>query len=175
MVQYEAVAYCLIILYKDRFDYMIKDYLYVFLCSMLPIVELRGAIPIATALNMPWWAAFSVSVIGNMLPIPFIMLFIRRILKWMKKIKYLDKMAVRLEEKAKKNTNKIMKYESIGLCIFVAIPLPGTGGWTGALVAAMLNMRLKYALPSIFAGIIIAGFIVTGVSYGFLHLLSFLV
>ncbi|MBE6631392.1 MAG: small multi-drug export protein [Ruminococcaceae bacterium] len=154
---------------------MIKDYLYVLICSVLPVVELRGAIPIAAALNIPWWAAYLVAVVGNMLPIPFIMLFIRRILKWMKKVKHLDKIALWLEEKAAKNSNKVMKYESIGLCIFVAIPLPGTGGWTGALVAAMLNMRLKYALPSIFAGILIAGFILTGVSYGFLHLLSFMI
>lgn len=152
----------------------IKDYLYVFFCSMVPLIELRGAIPIGAALNMPWIPNFIISVLGNMLPIPFILLFIRRILAWMKTTKHFHKIAEWLENKAAKNTAKVMKYASFGLTLFVGIPLPGTGAWTGALVAALLDMRMKYSLPSIFAGVVIAAFIMSGISYGFLGFLSFL-
>lgn len=147
----------------------------VFLLSMVPVIELRGAIPLGAFYDLPWWATFIICIVGNMIPIPFIMLFIRKIIGLMKKTRFLSKFAIWLENKAMKNSAKVAKYESLGLMLFVAIPLPGTGGWTGALVAAILNIRMRYALPSIFAGIIIAGFIVTGVSYGFLSLLSFLV
>lgn len=152
----------------------IKDYLYVFFCSMVPLIELRGAIPIGAALDMPWIPNFIISVLGNMLPIPFILLFIRRILSWMKTTKHFHKIAEWLENKAAKNTAKVMKYASFGLTLFVGIPLPGTGAWTGALVAALLDMRMKYSLPSIFAGVVIAAFIMSGISYGFLGFLSFL-
>lgn len=152
----------------------IKDYLYVFFCSMVPLIELRGAIPIGAALEMPWVANFLVSVLGNMVPVPFILLFIRRILAWMKTTKHFAKIALWLEKKAEKNTAKVMKYASFGLTIFVGIPLPGTGAWTGALVAALLDMRMKYSLPSIFAGVVVAAFIMSGISYGFLSFLSFL-
>lgn len=152
----------------------IKDYLYVFFCSMVPLIELRGAIPIGAALEMPWVPNLIISVLGNMLPIPFILLFIRRILAWMKTTKHFHKIAEWLENKAAKNTAKVMKYASFGLTIFVGIPLPGTGAWTGALVAALLDMRMKYSLPSIFAGVVIAAFIMSGISYGFLGFLSFL-
>lgn len=141
---------------------------------MVPLIELRGAIPFGAALGLPWLANFIVCVIGNMLPIPFILLFIRRVLAWMKTTKAFSKIALWLEEKANKNTAKVMKYATFGLMIFVGIPLPGTGAWTGALVAALLNMRMKYSLPSIFAGVVIAAFIMSGISYGFLSFLSFL-
>lgn len=152
----------------------IEHYLYVFFCSMVPLIELRGAIPIGAALGLPWLANFTVSVIGNMVPVPFILLFIRHILAWMKTTKAFSKIALWVEEKGKKNTVKVMKYASFGLMLFVGIPLPGTGAWTGALAAALLNMRMKYSLPSIFAGVIIAAFIMSGISYGFLSFLSFL-
>ncbi len=152
----------------------LEHYLYVFFCSMVPLVELRGAIPLGRALNLPWFANFAVCVIGNMLPIPFILLFIRRILAWMKTTKRLSKIALWLEEKAEKNKGKIMKYATFGLMLFVGIPLPGTGAWTGALVASLMNMRMKYSLPSIFAGVVIAAFIMSGIFYGFLSFLSFL-
>lgn len=151
-----------------------KNILYVFLCAMLPVIELRGAIPLGYGLDVPWAVNFITSVLGNFLPVPFILLFIREILKWMKKVPKLAKIAEWVEHKAQKNTDKVMRYASLGLFIFVAIPLPGTGAWTGALVAAMLNMRFKYALPTIFAGVVAAGFVVSGITYGFLGFLSFL-
>ena len=141
---------------------------------MVPLIELRGAIPIGAALGLPWLANFIASIIGNMVPVPFILLFIRHILAWMKKTKAFSKIALWVEEKGKKNSVKVMKYASLGLMLFVGIPLPGTGAWTGALVAALLNMRMKYSLPSIFAGVVLAAFIMSGISYGFLSFLSFL-
>ena len=149
--------------------------MYTFFCSMLPIIELRGSIPLGYGFGLPWELNYIISIIGNFLPVPFILLFIRRILKWMKNVPKLSKVALWLEEKAQKKSVKVLKYASIGLMLFVAVPLPGTGAWTGALVAAVLDMRMKYSLPSIAAGVIVAGFIVTGVCYGFLDFLKFLV
>lgn len=147
--------------------------LYVFVLSMVPVVELRGAIPLGAGLGLPWLLCFLICVVGNMLPVPFILLFIRAVLKWMKKIKYLDKIALWVEAKAHKHSHKVTRYAAWGLVFFVGVPLPGTGAWTGALIAAMLDMRMKYALPSIFAGVLIAGFIMSGASYGFLSALDF--
>lgn len=148
--------------------------LYVFLCSMVPIIELRGAIPLGTGLGLPWFINLPLSVIGNFLPVPFILLFIRSLLSWMKKVRFLSSAACWLEKKAHKQSTKVLQRASLGLFIFVAIPLPGTGAWTGALIASLLDMRMKYALPSIFAGVMVAGLIVTGISYGVLGFLSFL-
>lgn len=142
------------------------DHLWVFFISMFPIVELRGAIPVGAAMGLPLWSNYLMSVVGNFLPVPFILLFIRRILSWMKTTRHFAKIALWLEEKAEKNTAKVMKYATFGLFLFVAIPLPGTGAWTGALVAALVNMRMKYALPSILLGVLAAGVIMSLASYG---------
>ena len=145
----------------------------VFFCSMIPIIELRGAIPLGAALGLPWWQSYLFAVLGNMLPVPFILLFIRHILGWMKKIARLAPIALWLEEKAQRGTAKVQKYASLGLFLFVAIPLPGTGAWTGALVAALMNMRMKYALPSILCGVLVAGVIMALASYGLVAGLGF--
>ncbi len=142
------------------------DHLWVFFISMLPIVELRGAIPAGALLGLPLWSNYLVSVVGNFLPVPFILLFIRRILAWMKTTKRLAGIALWLEEKAQKKSDQVMRYASLGLFLFVAIPLPGTGAWTGALIASLLDMRMKYALPSIFLGVVSAGVIMSLASYG---------
>ncbi len=152
----------------------LQDYLKVFFCSMIPIIELRGSIPMGATLQLPMIPTFLLSVVGNMLPVPFILLFIRHVLKWMNGVRHLDKVALWVEKKAQKNTVKVQRFATFGLVLFVGIPLPGTGAWTGALVAAFLDMRLKYSLPSIFCGVLIAGVIMTLVSYGFLSFLSFL-
>ena len=123
----------------------LKNYLWVFFLSMVPVLELRAAIPIGATLGLEWVANYLICVIGNMIPVPIILLFVRHVLEWMKKIPRLDKIALWVENKAQKNTPKVQKYASLGLLIFVALPLPGTGAWTGALVAAMLDMRMKYA------------------------------
>ncbi len=144
----------------------ILNHLYVLLISMVPIIELRGAIPVGAVMGLPWWSNYLMAVIGNCLPVPVILLCIRRVLAWMKTTKRLAGIALWLEKKGARGSEKIMRYASLGLMLFVAIPLPGTGAWTGALAAALLNMRMKYALPSIVAGVLIAGAIMTLASYG---------
>ena len=139
--------------------------LWAFLISMVPVIELRGALPVAlaTGVNLP--LAMVLTIVGNMLPIPFILLFIRPIFKWLKNLKPFRKLVHRLEEKAMGKSDKIMKSNFWGLMIFVAIPLPGTGAWTGALIAALLDMRLKRALPAIALGVVVASVIVATAYY----------
>lgn len=135
--------------------------------SMVPLIELRGAIPIATGMELSPWVAIPVAMVGNLIPIPFIILFIKKIFAWMRKISpKLNHVVDKLEAKAEKNKAKVLKYAFWGLALFVGIPLPGTGAWTGALVAAMLDMPLKKAFPSIVLGVLIAGIIISSISYG---------
>ncbi len=136
--------------------------------SMVPIVELRGGIPFGVALGLSHWAAWLAAVVGNMIPLPFIVVYIRRIFQWLRKnFPSLNRMIEKLERKAHLKGRKVTKYKYLGLAIFVAIPLPGTGGWTGALVAAFLDMPLRKALPALFTGVLVAGFLVTGITFGF--------
>lgn len=153
---------------------ILKEYLYVFLCAMVPLIELRGSVIIGAGMGMPWFANLVLSVIGNMLPVPFILLFIRRILAWMHKTKHFKRIAEWLEIKAHSKSARVLRYASLGLVLFVGIPLPGTGAWTGALIAALLDMRMKYSLPAIFAGVCLAGVIMCCASYGMVSFLAFL-
>ena len=138
-----------------------------FFISMLPVVELRAGLPYGIALGLPYPVALAAAVLGNMLPAPFIILFIRRIFAWLRGIlPKCDAMISRLEEKAHIKGAVVRRYSTIGLCILVAIPLPGTGAWTGALVAALLDLRLKNAIPAIFLGVIIAACIMTAITFG---------
>lgn len=138
-----------------------------FLISMVPIIELRGAIPVATGMGLSPWVAIPVAMIGNILPVPFIILFIKKIFAWMRKASpKLNGIVDRMEAKADKNKDKVLRYAFWGLVLFVAIPLPGTGAWTGALIAAMLDMPLKKAFPSILLGVVGAGVIISFISYG---------
>ncbi len=139
--------------------------LWAFLISMVPVIELRGALPVALASGVSLPLAIFLTVAGNLLPIPFILLFIRPIFKWFKKLGSLRNFVQKLEERAFKKSDSIAKSNFWGLMIFVAIPLPGTGAWTGALIAALLDMRLKYALPAIALGVLIASFIVSAAYY----------
>ncbi|MBE6640034.1 MAG: small multidrug export protein [Ruminococcaceae bacterium] len=156
----------------DTFE--LWDVIYTFLLSMVPVIELRGAIPLGAGLGLPWYINYIVCVVGNFLPVPFILLFIRAVLNWMKKVPKLDKIALWLEERAAKNSDRVSKYATWGLMLFVAIPLPGTGAWTGSLVAALLEMRLKHSLLSVFFGVLVAGVIVSLIAYGALGFLNFL-
>ena len=138
-----------------------------FIISMVPVVELRGAIPIATSRGLQPSVAIITAIVGNLLPIPFIILFIKRIFAWMRRVNpKLNGVVDRMERKADKNKEKVLKYAFWGLVLFVAIPLPGTGAWTGALVAAMLDMPLKKAFPAIVTGVVIAGIVIAVLSYG---------
>ncbi|MBD9283042.1 MAG: small multidrug export protein [Clostridiales bacterium] len=141
---------------------------------MVPVVELRGAIPFGVVRGLNLWTAIIASVLGNLVPVPFIILFIRRIFAWMRAhMPKLDGLVTRMEKKAEKNRAAVEKYAFWGLAILVAIPLPGTGAWTGALVAAMMEMRLKRAFPAIVIGVVIAGVIVSIVTYGAQAIFSF--
>ena len=151
-----------------------KDILLTFLVAMVPVVELRGAIPFGVVRGLNLWTAIIASVLGNLVPVPFIILFIRRIFAWMRAhMPKLDGLVTRMEKKADKNRAAVEKYAFWGLAILVAIPLPGTGAWTGALVAAMMEMRLKRAFPAIVIGVVIAGVIVSVVTYGAQAIFSF--
>lgn len=121
--------------------------------AMMPILEIRGAIPVGVASGLDPWLAFAVGFVGNMLPIPILILLTRKIIEWLKKYNMLVKLTAWLENKGSKGAQKVQKYSFWGLFILVAIPLPGTGAWTGALVASLLDMRLKRALPAIAMGV----------------------
>lgn len=137
------------------------------LISMLPVVELRGGLPAGVALGLPIPLSFAASLLGNMLPVPFVILFARPVFQWVRAhIPALGSFVTKLERRAYAKSKNVKKYETWGLLIFVAIPLPGTGAWTGALIASVLNMRLKRAVPVIFLGVIIAGSIMTVLTYG---------
>lgn len=141
--------------------------LIIFLVSMMPILELRGGILAASLLGVDWLRAMTICFVGTILPIPFILLFIRQILEWLKNTRFV-KLVHRIEAKAEQKSKSIEKYKTFGLFLFVAIPLPGTGAWTGALVAALLNMRFKHAMLSITLGTSTADVIMVVLSYGLL-------
>ena len=149
-------------------------YLYTFFISMLPIIELRGAIPVGAASGLPWYINYLLCCVGNMLPVPVILFFVEYVLNFMKQVKHLDRIAYWVEEKAEKYKGQVTKYATWGLLLFVAVPLPGTGAWTGSLVAAFIKMKKKTAFFSVLGGVLIAGVIITLISYGVLGFLSFL-
>ena len=138
--------------------------------SMIPLLELRGSIVIAGGiLKLPFIQTFIAAVIGNMIPIPFILLFIKKIFDWMKKVECLKKIPTKIEEKAMKKSEQIEKYGYLGLCLFVAIPLPGTGAWTGSLLAVLFGLKPSKSLFVVFLGVIIAGFIMSVLSFGLIQ------
>lgn len=141
-----------------------------FLISMIPLLELRGSIIVAgSILRLPFVETFIAAVIGNMLPIPFILLFIEKIFGWMKKVNGLRKFPEWIEAKAMKKSEQIEKYGYLGLFLFVAIPLPGTGAWTGSLLAVLFGMKPKKSLLFIFLGVLTAGLIMSLVSFGVIN------
>lgn len=149
------------------FSEIIPAELTVFLLSMMPIIELRGGIVAAKLLHLELLPAMIICFIGTILPTPFILLFIQKIFDWMRNTR-LVKLVNRLEEKGRSKFTQIEKYETFGLLIFVAIPLPGTGAWTGSLVAALMKMPFKNAMISVVGGTLIADIIMCLFSYGLL-------
>ena len=154
------------------FQGAIPKELIIFIISMFPIVELRGGMIAAKLLDVELIKAFVICYIGNILPIPFILLFIRRIFEFLKKFKITGKLINKLETSSMRKSEKVKKGSKWGLLTFVAIPLPGTGGWTGALIAALLDMRIKISFPVIALGVLIANLIMSVFSYGFLGVLG---
>ena len=149
-------------------DTMAGEFTLTVLVSMLPVVELRGGIPFGVAAGLPVWAAFAAAVIGNLIPVPFIIVYIRRVLQWTReRFPKLNSMVDALERKAHLKGEKVSKYKYLGLIILVAIPLPGTGAWTGSLAAAFLDMPLRRAIPSIIAGVLLAGLAISLLAHGF--------
>ncbi|MBA7709701.1 hypothetical protein ES703_118623 [subsurface metagenome] len=139
--------------------------LVVLIISALPIFELRGAIPVAINLfHFSWYYALPLAIIGNLLPVPFILLFLESISKWLSKIDFFDRFLHWLFEHTRRRGKIIGKYERIGLVLFVAIPLPVTGAWTGSLLAVLFGLKFRHAFLSIFIGVCIAGIIVTCLS-----------
>ena len=146
--------------------------LIVFLISMFPILELRGGLIGASILGIPYMKGIVICILGNMIPIPFILLFITPIFTWMKKQKIFRPMVEKLEKKSMGKSEKIQKYEFWGLLLFVGIPLPGTGAWTGALIASLLDVDKKKAILAIYSGLFLATAIMCFVVYTIPWLLS---
>ena len=144
----------------------LPHFLWIIFLSMLPLAEQRVAIPVAIGYNFSPAAAFALGVIGNMLPIPFIFLFIRPLFRRLRHLRFIKPIIERLEAKARGNSTRMIKYRFWGLALFVAIPLPGTGAWTGAFIASFLDMRFKHALPAIFIGVLISGLLITLIATG---------
>lgn len=143
------------------------NWLVISLVSMIPLLELRGSILVAgILLQMKWLPMYVAAVIGNMIPIPFILLFIKAIFNFMRRIKGISKFPEWCEKKALKHSDKIEKYGYFGLFLFVAIPLPGTGAWTGSLAAVLFGLDFKKSLMAVFCGVLTAGLIMSAFAYG---------
>ena len=143
---------------------------------MVPLIELRGAIPYGLALGLDPFFTYALSIIGNCLPVPFILFFIKKILGWMQgcSLPFFRRVATFVIEKGRRGFHKVQRYAILGLFLFVAIPLPGTGAWTGSLIAALLDMKKRHAFPSIFLGVLTAGVIMSLITGGVLAGLSWL-
>ena len=147
------------------------EFCYTLMFSMLPIVELRGGIPLGVGMGLPLPLAVTAAVIGNMLPVPFIILFIRRIYLWLqRRIPPLRGLLGRLERRVEEKKDLVLRYQFWGLLLLVAVPLPGTGAWTGAMVAAVMDLRIKRAVPAIFGGVLLAAAVVTAITMGIFSL-----
>ncbi len=151
------------------FSSTIPAELTVFLLSLMPIIELRGGILAAKLLHLELWPAFFICFVGTILPTPFILLFINKIFDWMRNTRFV-KLVDRLEAKGRSKFDKINRYKTLGLLIFVAVPLPGTGAWTGSLAAALMKMDFRSAMISVIGGTLVADIIMCVLSYGVLGL-----
>ncbi len=144
-----------------------KAILWTVLVAMIPVIELRGAIPIGMSQGLTFWTAFFWGVVGNLLPVPFLIFFVRKVFSFLKAhFPGLRSFVERLEARGIEKGKNLTRFEWLGLMLLVAIPLPGTGAWTGCLVAAMLDIRIKRALSAILVGVIVAGLVVSFVTYG---------
>ncbi len=159
--------------FVDNLGGVLPEEIIVFFISMLPVLELRGGLIAAKLMGVTFWKAFILCYIGNMIPIPFILKFIRVIFNVLKKNKHIEKAITKLEIRSIRKGEKVKKYREWGLLLFVAVPLPGTGGWTGALIADLLDIRMKKSLPLIALGVLIAGLIMSALSYGLFGLFGF--
>lgn len=148
-----------------------SKYLIIFIISLMPILELRGGLIAASILDLPMWTSFIICFIGNIIPIPFILWLINPIFRQMRKLKRLGAVVTWCEEKAHSKKEKIEKLQYLGLFLFVGIPLPGTGAWTGCLIAALLDLDKKKSMLAAILGVVLAGIIMLIFSYGLLGVL----
>ena len=156
----------------DFFKDTIPSELIVFVISLFPILELRGGMIAAKLLDVEFVKAFFICYVGNILPLPFILLFIRKIFQFLKRFDKIGKLIEKLEIRSMRKSESVKKYRLWGLFAFVAIPLPGTGGWTGSLIAALLDMRISHSFPVIAVGVLVANIIMSIFSYGLLGALG---
>ncbi|MDO4941909.1 MAG: small multi-drug export protein [Lachnospiraceae bacterium] len=158
----------LVLWYQSSLGHFLPKELFVFFVSMLPLIELRGGVVVATLLKIPLIKANIICIIGNIIPIPFILLFIKKIFEFMKKHNILSGLVYKLEARAEKKSSGVEKGEFIFLLLFVGVPLPGTGAWTGSLIASLLEFDIKKASLAILLGVLMATVIMDIVSYGVL-------
>ena len=154
--------------FTENLSQYISEEMVVFIISMIPILELRGGLLAASLLKIPAMTAIPICILGNIIPIPFILLFIRKIFKLLKKTKLFRSLIEKLENRAMGKSDQIKRYEFWGLLLFVGIPLPGTGAWTGSLIASLLEIDIKKSSLAILGGIVMATVIMYVVSYGLL-------
>lgn len=143
-----------------------------FIVSMLPLIELRGAVPLGLASGMPWFEVLPICYLGNLLPIPFVMMFGVRLLDWLETLRPFAKLAAGYKRRLMSKSGQVTKYAHIGLLLFVAVPLPGTGAWSGAVIATLLKMPLRRAFISIALGVVIAGLLMAIGTQGVLGVAS---
>ncbi len=158
----------LVQLFSSTLGQYVSEEVVIFIISMFPILELRGGLLAASLLKVPIIKAIPLCIIGNLIPIPFILIFIKKIFSWMKKFKIFRGLIEKLEKRAMSKSGKVTQYEFMGLVLFVGIPLPGTGAWMGSLIAALLEMDTKKAVLAELLGIAIATIIMSILSYGLL-------
>ncbi|WP_458861716.1 COG2426 family protein [Acidaminobacterium chupaoyuni] len=142
-----------------------KDFA-LFIISMVPFIELRGAVIFGAALGMPWLHVFLISLLGNILPVPFLILLGRPVFTWLKSTRLLANFTHKVEAKLMSKSEKIEKYSAIGLFLFVGVPLPGTGAWSGSLIAALLGLKPRHSIPAVMAGVLLADILMTLGAYG---------
>lgn len=164
----ENIVNSMVTFFKDT----IPSELIVFVISLFPILELRGGMIAAKLLDVEFVKAFFICYVGNILPLPFILLFIRKIFQFLKKYEKIGRIIEKLEIRSMRKSESVKKFRLWGLLAFVAIPLPGTGGWTGSLIAALLDMRISHSFPVIALGVLIANIIMSIFSYGLLGALG---
>ncbi|MDI9476156.1 MAG: small multi-drug export protein [Bacillota bacterium] len=155
----------------DLFNFLSIEFSVMFTAA-LPVIELKGAIPVGISLGLSPFHAAVISFVGSMIPVPFILFAIRPVFNYLKKTSIFKNVVHRLTDKSLSKSGNIQKYGAWGLLLFVAIPLPGTGVWTGSLIAALLDMRFKWAFPAIFTGNLIAGILIMGISNGVFNVIT---
>ena len=158
----------LVQLFSSTLGQYVSEEVVIFIISMFPILELRGGLLAASLLKVPIIKAIPLCIIGNLIPIPFILIFIKKIFSWMKRFKIFRGLIEKLENRAMSKSGKVTQYEFMGLVLFVGIPIPGTGAWMGSLIAALLEMDTKKAVLAELVGIAIATVIMSILSYGLL-------